>query len=171
MRSSIWGMRVALAALVTVTLVGVVTVTATAQAADSTVSEAPVRARLEQQIRRRFAQVVRNRLGLSDSQMVQLMATNRRFADRRRALAGREAEVRQALRQEMRPGVAGDQHRVSALMDSLFALQRDRLNLAEEEQRDLAAYLTPVQRVQFYALQEALRKRLEQVQRGATPPF
>ncbi len=119
---------------------------------------------LEQRIRQRFAQVVQTRLGLTDAQMAQLRATNQRFAGQRRALSASERGVRQSLQAELRPGAAANQERVSALMDSLLAIQRQRLDLVQAEQHDESGYLTPVQRVRYYALQQALRKRLQQLQ-------
>jgi periplasmic protein CpxP/Spy len=129
--------------------------------------QTPLRQQLERRIRRRFAQVVQTRLGLTDAQMAQLRATNAKFGAQRRPLAARERSIRQALRGEMRPGVAADQDRVSSLTDSLFQIQRERLDLAQAEQKELSGYLSPVQRVQYYALQEALRRRLEQLQQAA----
>jgi hypothetical protein len=128
---------------------------------------------LEQRIRERFAHVVQTRLALTDAQMAQLRATNQRFGGRRRALSVSERGVRQSLQGELRPGVAANQAHVSALMDSLLAIQRERLDLVQEEQRELAGYLTPVQRVRYYALQQALRKRLDQLQQvvAAHPPL
>ncbi len=134
---------------------------------------------LVQRIRERFEQVVRQRLQLTDTQMVRLRETNARFDGERRALTERERSVRQQMRQQLIPGVAADQDRLATLIDSLFAIQRQRLDLVEQEQRDLSAYLTPVQRVQYYALQEQLRRRLEQFRQrmqrqgarlGAGPP-
>ena len=122
---------------------------------------------LEQEIRRKFAQVVRNRLGLTDAQMLQLRRTNQKFSQQRRVLTQREQGFRKGLQQELRPGVAADQQHVAALMDSLIVVQRDRLDLLVEEQRDLSTFLTPVQRVQYYSLQEQLRKRLQEVQQQA----
>jgi protein CpxP len=117
---------------------------------------------LVQRIRERFEQVVRQRLQLTDTQMVRLRETNARFDGERHALTERERSVRQQMRQQLIPGVAADQDRLATLIDSLFAIQRERLDLVQREQRDLSAYLTPLQRVQYYALQEQLRRRLEQ---------
>ena len=104
--------------------------------------------------------------------MAQLQATNQKFGERRRVLTQREQGFRKGLQQELRPGIAADQRHVAALMDSLLAVQRDRLDLLTEEQRDLSTFLTPVQRVQYYGLQEQLRKRLQEMQQKATTrPF
>jgi hypothetical protein len=127
----------------------------------------PARRLLEERIRQRFAQVVQTRLGLTDAQMAQLRATNQRFAGQRGALSVSERGVRQALQGELRPGAAANQEHVSALMDSLLAIQRQRLDLVQGEQRELAGYLTPVQRVRYYSLQQALHRRLEQLQQMA----
>jgi periplasmic protein CpxP/Spy len=123
------------------------------------------RQQLEQRLRQRLEQVVQARLHLSDDQMVRLRETNQRFAGQRRVLADREREVRQAMRAELVPGVAANQQHVSSLIDSLFVLQRQRLDVLQAEQRELAGYLTPLQRVQYYGLQERLRERLEQIRR------
>jgi protein CpxP len=138
---------------------------------------------LVQAIRQRFEQVVRQRLQLNDTQIVKLRETNARFEGERRALTERERWVRQQMRAQLVPGVAADQNRLATLIDSLFALQRERLDLLQREQRELSGYLTPLQRVQYYALQEQLRRRLEQMRQrmqqraaaqgglAAPPPF
>jgi protein CpxP len=123
------------------------------------------RQQLEQRLRQRLEQVVQARLHLTDDQMARLRETNGRFAGQRRALADREREVRQSMRAELVPGVAANQQHLSALIDSLFVLQRQRLDMLQSEQRELSGYLTPLQRVQYYGLQEQLRNRLEQIRR------
>jgi hypothetical protein len=119
------------------------------------------RQQLEQRLRMRFEQIVRQRLQLTNQQVAQLRASNRRFAPQRRALAMREREIRQAMRAELQPGVAANEQHLSALTDSLFGVQRARLDMLQSEQRDLATFLTPSQRVRYYALQEQLRRRVE----------
>ncbi len=128
------------------------------------------RGQLEQRFRRQLEQVVRTRLGLTDSQMDQLRAVNQRYIAERRGLGARERQLRQALRAELQPGVAADQAHVGALMDSLLAQQRARLDLVQREQHDLSAFLTPVQRVRYYALQEQIRRRVERMRQGQRPP-
>jgi periplasmic protein CpxP/Spy len=123
------------------------------------------RQQLEQRLRQRLEVVVQARLHLTNDQMVRLRETNQRFAGQRWVLADREREVRQAMRAELMPGVAANQQHVSSLIDSLFVLQRQRLDMLQAEQRELAGYLTPLQRVQYYGLQEQLRNRLEQIRR------
>ena len=123
------------------------------------------RQQLEQRVRQRFEQIVRQRLHLTDEQLTELRQTNQHFAAPRRALAERERGLRQAMRQELRDGDAANQPLLASQIDSIFALQRSRLDLLMSEQRELARFLTPAQRVQYYALQEQLRLRVEQMRR------
>ena len=118
---------------------------------------------LEQRVRERFEQIVRQRLQLTDDQMQKLRQTNQRFAAQRRALTEQERGLRGEIRRELQPGVAANQTHVAALADSLFAIQHQRLDMAQAEQKELATYLSPVQRVRFYGLQEQLRRRLEMI--------
>ncbi len=119
------------------------------------------RQQLEQRLRMQFERIVRQRLQLTDAQVAQLRATNQRFAPQRRDLQMRERQIRQAMRAELRPGAVPDEKRLSGLVDSLFALQRERIDMLQSEQRDLATFLSPSQRVRYYALQEQLRRRVE----------
>jgi hypothetical protein len=119
------------------------------------------RQRLEQQLRARIEHVVQQRLQLSDAQLDKLRETNKRWAPRRRALVVQEGAIRREMRDELRPGATPDQHRLGVLIDSLFTLERSRLDMLQSEQRELATYLTPEQRVRYYALQEQLRRRIQ----------
>ena len=56
-----------------------------------------------------------------------------------------------------------DQDKVSRMLDELVAVQRQRLDIFAREQRDLASFLTPVQRAKYATLQEGLRKKVEQL--------
>jgi hypothetical protein len=124
-------------------------------------AQGPLRQQLEQRLRMRVEQVVRQRLHLNDEQMQRLRQSNSRWAPRRRELATRERGIRAEMRQELRAGGTADQQHLSVLIDSLFVLQRSRLDMLQDEQRELSTFLTPEQRVRYYALQEQLRRRVE----------
>jgi Spy/CpxP family protein refolding chaperone len=126
---------------------------------------APPRERLEQQVRERLARVVQQRLELSDEQMRKLQATNRKFDDRRRALFEQERDARTALREQLVAGDRADQQNVGDLLDRLLDVQQQRLDLVRQEQRELAGYLTPVQRAKYLVLQDQLRRRMEEMRR------
>ncbi len=123
------------------------------------------RAALEGQLRQRIAAVVKERLQLSDAQAQQLQEAERRFELRRRDLMQREERLRRELRQQLSPGVAADQQRVASLLDQIMAVNRERVTMTEQEQRDLARFLTPVQRARYLGLQGELRDRIEGMRR------
>lgn len=143
------------------------TVLATSAASVAVAAQDPVAPRgmprdsLEARVRVRMAQVVRQQLALTDDQARRLAATNQRLDGRRRALMNQEREARASLRVQLDRGDSASAPQVAALLDRLMQLQRSRLELMEEEQRELATYLTPVQRARFLGLQEQVRQRVE----------
>jgi Spy/CpxP family protein refolding chaperone len=129
----------------------------------------PQRAELEQRFRERMAAVVRRQLNLNTDQMTRLQSVDRTFDSQRMALAGREREVRRALREELMSRSTPDQTKVSGLLDQMLRVQRQRLDLVESEQHELAKFLTPVQRARYLGLQNQLRRRTQELQQG--PPM
>lgn len=127
----------------------------------------PQRAELEQRVRDRIAQVVRRRLELNDDQMSKLSAANQQFDRDRLSLVTEERQTRIALRGEVASGNAANQQKVAGYLDQLMRLQRRRLDLVESEQRELAKFLTPVQRAKFFALQTEIRQRMQELRDGA----
>jgi periplasmic protein CpxP/Spy len=117
------------------------------------------------QVQRRMAQMVRQRLRLTDVQVRRLQQTNRRYDEQRRLLLEQERRTRRGLR-DLVTADSADQNRVSALLDTMLLIQRQRLDLVQQEQRDLAQFLSPLQRAKYFALQEQIRKRLEDFRRS-----
>lgn len=124
---------------------------------------APPRAELEQRVRERIAQVVRRRLELTDDQMNKLSAANQQFDRQRASLVGEERQTRIALRGELAAGNGANQQKVAGYLDQLMRMQRRRLDLVENEQRELAKFLTPVQRAKYFALQTEMRQRMQEL--------
>ncbi|HVE79031.1 MAG TPA: Spy/CpxP family protein refolding chaperone [Gemmatimonadaceae bacterium] len=125
-------------------------------------SERPAMERLRQ----RMAAVVRTRLRLTDDQMRRLGEVNRRFEDERGALFARERAARHGVRAEVLRGDSADQRRVERLLDEMLGIQRQRIDVVAREQRELASFMTPVQRAQYLALQDAMQRRVQEVRRG-----
>jgi Spy/CpxP family protein refolding chaperone len=106
----------------------------------------------------RLARAIERGLALDEAQGARLRELSARYAERRQALVADERAARRTLREELSRGDAADQRRVAAALTSLLDAQRRRVALVDSEQRELAAFLTPVQRARFLALQErALR--------------
>jgi hypothetical protein len=120
------------------------------------------RAQLEARVRQQFARVVRQRVGLSDEQMARLGPINERFAAQRRQLQTQERAARASLQRVLRNPDLADSAEVSRLLQQLVDAQKRRVQLLEAEQRDLAAIMTPLQRARYMALQEQVRRQVEQ---------
>ena len=122
---------------------------------------------LELRVRERLGRLVKEQLSLSDEQVTRLQQTNRKFERERIALVEQERDIRISVRSEVLAGDSANQTRVAALIDQMLKVQRQRTEIVEREQRELAAFLTPVQRVKYLVLQEQVRRRVEEFrQRG-----
>ena len=118
---------------------------------------------LEQRVRERIAAVVQNRLQLTDDQMRRLRDVNAKYEGQRRKLVADERDARIVLRAELQRGKQGDQARISDAVDRMFKTQRARIDLAEQEQRDLSAFMTASQRAGYLALQEQIRRLVDEM--------
>ncbi len=132
-------------------------------------SSAAERDSLEARVRERMGRMLKEQLGLDDEQVRRLQATNRRFEGQRRALFEQERDARGALRRELQRGDSTRQDRVSTLLDQLMQLQRQRFDLVEAEQKELATFLTPVQRARLYGIEEQMRRRMDEMRERRAP--
>ena len=126
---------------------------------------------LEARFRQAFARVVKDRVGLSDDQLRRLEPINERFSVERRRLQMEERRTRLEMQRALRTPELADSAQVSRMLDDLLAVQKRRIELLQAEQRELAAVMTPIQRARYMALQEQLRRQVEQraQQRGGAP--
>jgi hypothetical protein len=106
---------------------------------------------------------VRRRLELNDDQMAKLQASNQQFDQQRVALVTEERQARQALRAELQAGNGANQQKVNGLLDQLLRLQRRRLDIVDNEQRELGKFMTPVQRAKYFGLQNEMRRRMQEL--------
>jgi Spy/CpxP family protein refolding chaperone len=127
--------------------------------------DGPERERLLQQVERRFGEVVQQQLGLRDDQAGRLRATEERFRARRRDILRRQLALRFGLQGQMRPGQSADADSVRKLMDEIQTNRAELFQLEQQQDREMAEYLTPVQRAQYQMLRERLLRRLAEVRR------
>lgn len=144
-------------------LVAVLATAISAQAQRPGPAPAGNRPALEQQFRERTARLAKERLGLTDAQLQRLEQSNARFAPQLRQLAVQEREIRGQLTQEMRAGNSANQQHVSELLDASLRLQKQRIAVVEAEQKELAGFLTPVQRARYIFLQQQFKKRADEL--------
>lgn len=121
--------------------------------------------RLRAEIEWRFAERVRLELGLTGEQVTKLKATQERVGARRRDLMRQQFQHRQALQRQIRPGIAANQDSVRLHMDGLQVGRAELFKIEQEEDRELAGYLTPVQRAQFLVMRQRLIERINEMRR------
>lgn len=125
----------------------------------------PRRQELEKRFQQRVENMVRQRLQLTDEQAGKLREVASRAEASRRTLRRDEMQARQAMREELLAGDNANEGRVSELLELMPRLERRRLDLLEQEQRELSRFLSPLQRARYFALQDELRRGMQELQR------
>ena len=124
---------------------------------------------LRREVERRFGERVRMELALSDRQMERLREHQGTFMRQRRELMRRQRDLRMALQQQMRPGVAADADSVSRLNDALRENRGRIFALEQDEEAKLSEFLTPVQVAQYRELRERFVERVNELRRRGGP--
>jgi Spy/CpxP family protein refolding chaperone len=119
--------------------------------------------RLRARIEERFSQHVQQELRLTPDQSAKLRASQERFGTQRRALMRQQLERRRALEDQMQPGVAANADSVKRLMDGMQAGRSAMLKIEQDEDREMAGYLTPVQRARYQRMREQLMRRVSEM--------
>ena len=128
------------------------------------------REQMEQRFRMRLANLLQTQLGLTDEGMRQLSDVNQRFDRERRDLLRREMMTRRSLRAEVLKHDSANVPLVEQLLTDQFKIEHERIDLTEREQRELAKFLTPVQRARYLGVQEQVRREMDQLRgRGMQP--
>ena len=135
---------------------------------------------MQNRFRERLGQLVKTQLGLTDAQYQKVVAVNAKYESQRFTLMQQERELRITIRDEVLRGDQADQKRIERLIGEMFKVQQQRLDILQNEQKDLSAFLTPLQRAKYLGIQEQVRKRLQKMreeggggmrrQRPAQPP-
>lgn len=129
------------------------------------------REQLEQRFRMRLATLLKTQLGLTDDGMRQLSEVNQRFDLQRRDMNRREMMTRRALRDEVLRQDSANASHIEQLLTEQFKIERERIDLTEAEQRELGKFLTPVQRARYLAVQEQIRREMDQLRGRGMPPL
>ena len=124
------------------------------------------RAQLEERIEQRVEEWLRRDLDLTDEQVVKLRATHQKFGPRRREVVQRQRDLRVALGDQMRPGIAADPDSVRRLNDALVENRARIFQLEQDQAREMEAYLSPVQVARYWMIRERVRERVGDVRRN-----
>ncbi|HXQ29061.1 MAG TPA: Spy/CpxP family protein refolding chaperone [Gemmatimonadales bacterium] len=132
------------------------------QPTDSTGGPPP---RLLQEFRKRWHEHVQQELALTPDQATKLQATEDRFAADRRPIAQSQRQVQQALREQLRPGAAADADSVTKLLAARDQGRTALMKLEQDEDQEMAGYLTPVQRARYQMMRQQLQERISEMRR------
>jgi Spy/CpxP family protein refolding chaperone len=130
------------------------------------------RAQMERRVEARINDIIRTRLALNDEQFNQLRAVSTRVENERRAMRRDEIATRSELRGLLLATESVNENRIAELLEQLPKLERRRIDMMEQEQRELSKFLLPSQRARYFALQDELRRNLQETQRRrlGSPP-
>jgi Spy/CpxP family protein refolding chaperone len=118
---------------------------------------------LRQRIRQRWHERVRQDLNLSNDQAAKLEDTEGRFMQRRREIGERQRAINRELREQLQPGVAANADSVRKLMEERERNRRALVELEQDENKEIAGYLSPVQQARYQLMREHLRRRIDQI--------
>jgi hypothetical protein len=104
---------------------------------------------------------VQEQLGLNNQQTTRLKATSQTFGTRRRELRQREHQVREALWNQLQPGVAANADSVNKLTETMTELKLRSAQTARDEMKELATFLSPVQRARLLLMREQFHERVK----------
>jgi Spy/CpxP family protein refolding chaperone len=118
------------------------------------------RAELMQQIQDRFAARVQEELGLTDAQTSKMRQTTTKWFGFRRDLDAQQRQLRQALANQLRPGIAANPDSATRYVSQLIDIKVRYAESFKQESGEMSAYLTPVQQAQYFMLRERLLDRI-----------
>src|SRR5881409_2422967 len=116
--------------------------------------------RLRQRVDSVFSMRVQHELQLTPDQTTKLRSTQERFSTRRRTLMTQQMRRRIALEDQMQPGVAANSDSVRKLMDGIQTGWAEMLKIEQDQDREMAGYLSPVQRARYQQMRERLMQRI-----------
>jgi hypothetical protein len=77
----------------------------------------------------------------------------------------RQRAVLQGLRGQLQPGVAADADSVRRLLDAREQNRDAAMQLDRDEDKEMTAYLSPVQRARYQLMRQRLQERIAEMRR------
>ncbi len=115
---------------------------------------------LRDRIEAAFSERVQENLNLTSDQSTRLRATQERFGARRRTLTHQKMERREAIHDQMQPGIAANQDSLRKLLDAQRAGRAELAKIDQDEDQEMSSYLTPVQRARYQQMRGRLMQRV-----------
>ncbi|HKE90810.1 MAG TPA: hypothetical protein VKB45_10755 [Gemmatimonadales bacterium] len=105
-------------------------------------------------------------LGLTPDQAVKFDSTQARAWEQRRQLLVERQQINMAMRDQMRPGMPANPDSVSKLLESRRRVTESLFRVDDQEDREMTAYLNPVQRAQYQEFRQHFRERIAEAVRN-----
>ena len=132
-------------------------------------SPAVDRAQLEQRVKVQMVRVLRDQVGLNESQIAHVQDLSRRIEEQRQSLNRLEQQARVALREEVLLADTSRNAVVAQLIDQILKAQDQKTELLATEQKELATFMTPMQRAKVFGIEDLIRRRVnEMLRQGVT---
>src|SRR5258705_325576 len=114
--------------------------------------------RRRDEFRQRHEARGKQELGLTDDQAAKLHATEQRFMQQRHDLMTRGRAIREGLHGQLQPGVAANGDSVRKLLDARQATRATMAQIDRDQDKEMAVYLTPVQRARYEMMHERMMR-------------
>ena len=132
-------------------------------------SPAVDRAQLEQRVKVQMVRVLREQVGLNESQIAHVQDLSRRVEEQRQSLNRLEQQARVALREEVLLADTSRNTVVAQLIDQILKAQDQKTELLATEQKELATFMTPMQRAKVFGIEDLIRRRVNEMLRQGMP--
>jgi hypothetical protein len=109
--------------------------------------------------------MVRVRVAPTDEQFAKMREVATRHERERREIRMNDGKARVELRSLLAAPTMNEQ-RIAEMLDQISRMERQRLDLMEREQKELGKVLSPSQRARYLALQDELRRNMQEMQRN-----
>lgn len=137
-------------------------------------AQQPRRQALEQRIMEQFFENYRRQAALTPEQFNRFRGVATKSLQQRRERQQQERQLWMALEEQMRPGMAANPDSVTRIMDRIVALRLASVDQLKAEDKEYAAFLSPIQRAQLFLSFERLQRNIEDLIRrrlqGSGPP-
>ncbi len=135
----------------------------------------PRRQALEARISEQFMENYRRQAALTPEQYSRFRAIALRSFQLRRERQQQERDLWMSLEGQMRPGIAANADSVTRYLERIVALRVAAVDQLKADDREYAAFLSPVQRAQLFLAIERLQRSVEdmirrRVQQEGAPP-
>jgi len=121
---------------------------------------------LRQEVLNRYRTRAHEVLGLTPEQAEKFDTTQSHTWAQRRQLMMQRRQINQALQAQLRSGGAANSDSVSQLLDARRSVTQKLFQVDDQEDRELAGFLSPVQRAQYQDFRQRFRERIAEAMRN-----